>query len=120
MSLFLQPAKNNWLFICCNIAVLLNLKAMLFQKLKQFSTTIRANGSQKEFNFLKINSASIPTYHIDVPDERGIRHYFSLIFSGEHWNISGVKVPDWIRNTEKLLENKIQEFEKSASVALFT
>jgi hypothetical protein len=88
---------------------------MLFQKLKQFSTTIRANGGQKEFNFLKINSASIPTYHIDVPDERGNRHYFSLIFSGEHWSLSGVKVPDWIQNAEKLLEKTIQEFERSVS-----
>ena len=91
---------------------------MLFQKQKQFSTTIRANGSQKEFNFLKVNSASIPTYHIDVSDERGNRHYFSLVLSDDHWTISGVTVPEWIRNAEKLLENTVQEYEKSASLSV--
>jgi hypothetical protein len=92
---------------------------MLFQKQKQFSTTIRANGRQKEFNFLKINSASIPTYHIDVSDERGTRYYFSLVLSEDHWTISGVTVPDWIRNAEQLLESSVQEYEKSAPLSVY-
>ncbi|HLY71941.1 MAG TPA: hypothetical protein VKR53_19540 [Puia sp.] len=90
---------------------------MLFQKQKQFSTTIRANGRQKEFNFLKVNSASIPTYHIDVSDERGNRHYFSLVLAEDHWAISGgVAVPEWIRNAEKLLETTVLEYEKPGAV----
>jgi hypothetical protein len=92
---------------------------MLFQKQKQFSTTIRANGSQKEFNFLKVNSASIPTYHIDVPDERGNRHYFSMILTEDHWTISSVRVPDWIRNAEKLLENTVEEYERTSPVSVY-
>ncbi|HEX4371892.1 MAG TPA: hypothetical protein VHZ50_01180 [Puia sp.] len=86
---------------------------MQFQKQKQFSATIRTRGSQKEFNFLKINSASFPTYHIDVSDERGTRHYFSMVLSGDHWTFSAEKVPDWIRDAEKGLENAILEYEKS-------
>ena len=89
---------------------------MLFQKQKQFSTTIRVNGRNREFNFLKRSSAAIPTYHIDVSDEQGTRHYFSLVMEGGHWNIAGSTVPDWIRGAEKLLETTVKEQETSVNV----
>jgi hypothetical protein len=81
---------------------------VLFQKQKQFSTTIRVNGRNREFNFLKKSSAAIPTYHIDVSDEQGTRHYFSLVLEGERWSISGSTVPVWIRDAEKILESTVQ------------
>jgi hypothetical protein len=88
-----------------------NLKTVLFQKQKQFSTTIRVNGRNREFNFLKRSSAAIPAYHIDVSDEQGTRHYFSLVLEGDHWSISGSTVPGWIRDAEKILETTVQEQE---------
>jgi hypothetical protein len=81
---------------------------VLFQKQKQFSVTIRVNGRNREFNFLKRSSAAIPTYHIDVSDEQGTRHYFSLVLEGNHWSISGSTVPGWIRDAEKILETTVQ------------
>jgi hypothetical protein len=87
---------------------------VLFQKQKQFSTTIKVNGRNREFNFLKRSSETIPTYHIDVSDEQGTRHYFSLIRSGDEWKISGNTVPGWIRDAEKILESIVQEQETIA------
>jgi hypothetical protein len=84
---------------------------MIFHKQKQFSTTIRVNGGIREFNFLKRNSEAVPTYHIDVSDEQGTRHYFSLVFNGDHWHISGPTVPSWIQDAEKQLGNAVQEQE---------
>ncbi|HEY4874614.1 MAG TPA: hypothetical protein VIH86_03520 [Puia sp.] len=84
---------------------------MLFQKLKQFSVNLKVNGLIREFNFLKRRSAAVPTYHIDFSDERGTRHYFSLVQDGGHWSIAGSAAPDWIRGAEKILENTVQEQE---------
>ena len=95
---------------------LLNLKTVLFQKQKQFSTTIKVNGRIREFNFLKRGSAAVPTYHIDVSDEQGTRHYFSLVLDGDNWCIHGSTVPDWIRSAEKLLETAVKEQETAVNV----
>jgi len=84
---------------------------MIFHKQKQFSTTIRVNGGVREFNFLRRNSEAVPTYHIDVSDEQGMRHYFSLVRSGDHWAIPDPAVPLWIQEAEKVLENTVQEQE---------
>ena len=84
---------------------------MLFQKQKQFSTTIKVNGRVREFNFLKRNSEPVPTYHIDVNDEQGTRHYFSLVFTGNHWSISGATLPAWIQDAERSLEEIVLEQE---------
>jgi hypothetical protein len=84
---------------------------VLFQKQKQFSVTIKVNGRIHEFNFLKRNSEPIPTYHIDVSDEQGKRHYFSLVFSGDRWNVSGANIPDWIQDAEKQLDSAVREQE---------
>lgn len=36
-----------------------------------------------------------------------------MVLSGDHWTFSAEKVPDWIRDAEKGLENAILEYEKS-------
>ncbi|HLY70322.1 MAG TPA: hypothetical protein VKR53_11385 [Puia sp.] len=84
---------------------------MKFERQIQFSTTIKSNGQMREFNFLKIKNASIPTYHVDVSDERGNRHYFSLIYENTKWVIGKSTLPSWIMNAENDLATAVSDYE---------
>jgi hypothetical protein len=83
-----------------------------FDKQVQFSRSMKTNGQVREFNFLKIKSASVPTYHVDVSDERGNRHYFSLVYEGSAWKIGKTTVPGWISNIEAELGDVVSEYER--------
>jgi hypothetical protein len=65
----------------------------------------------REFNFLKIKNTSIPTYHVDVSDERGNRHYFSLIYENAKWVIGKTTLPAWITGMENDLGTAVSEYE---------
>jgi hypothetical protein len=82
-----------------------------FQRQIQFSQTIKASGHLREFNFLKIKSAEFPTYHVDVSDERGNRHYFSLVFQNDVWEIAETKLPQWIKDAQEALASAINASE---------
>jgi hypothetical protein len=84
-----------------------------FQRQIQFSQTIKANGHLREFNFLKIKNAEFPTYHVDVSDERGNRHYFSLVFQNDHWEILEMKLPQWIKDAQEALASAVSAYEVS-------
>jgi hypothetical protein len=82
-----------------------------FQRQIQFSQTIKANGHLREFNFLKIKNAEFPTYHVDVSDERGNRHYFSLVFQHDQWEIAETKLPEWIKAAQEALSSAVSAYE---------
>ncbi|HLY69181.1 MAG TPA: hypothetical protein VKR53_05600 [Puia sp.] len=50
----------------------------------------------RECNFLKLKSAAIPMYRADVSDERGNRHYFSIVNDDAKWVIGKTTPPAWI------------------------
>ena len=77
----------------------------------QFSKAIKANGVIREFNFLKIKTAAIPTYHVDVSDERGNRHYFSLIYENDEWIIPKTTIPGWITAARNEIAAVVSEYE---------
>jgi hypothetical protein len=82
-----------------------------FHRQVQFSQTIKANGHLREFNFLKIKNAEFPTYHVDVSDERGNRHYFSLVFQNDLWEIAETKLPQWIKDAQDVLGSAVSAYE---------
>ena len=81
---------------------------MIFQKQVQFSRHIKAGGRLKEFNFLKLNNTQIPTYSVDVSDERGKRHIFLLINDGGDWKISGEGPPEWVISSGHVLQQEVE------------
>ncbi len=81
---------------------------MIFQKQVQFSRHIKAGGRLKEFNFLKLNNTQIPTYSVDVSDERGKRHIFLLINDGGDWKISGEGLPEWVISSGHVLQQEVE------------
>jgi len=79
----------------------------LFQRLVQFSRHLKVGGRLREFNFLKLSSKSMPTFHIDVSDEAGKRYEFSLCFDGKSWTIcSDVIMPKWVIDATELLQRE--------------
>jgi hypothetical protein len=82
---------------------------MNFQKQVQFSKLIKANGRLREFNFLKLNNTELPSYRVDVSDEKGRRYIFQLTNNGGECRISGEDLPKWIIDTETALQEAIPE-----------
>jgi hypothetical protein len=77
----------------------------------QFSSNIKAAGGLKEFNFRKQHGIQHLIYQIDVSDERGIRHSFSMLLHDGLWKIQETKIADWILTAEPLLNKAIEEQE---------
>jgi hypothetical protein len=77
----------------------------------QFSKAIKANGVIREFNFLKIKTAAVPTYHVDVSDERGNRHYFSLVYENQGWIIPKTTLPAWVMAVQHEIAAAVNEYE---------
>jgi hypothetical protein len=88
----------------------------LFQKLVQFSRYLKTGGCLREFNFLKLSSKSIPTFHIDVSDEAGKRYEFSLCYDGKSWVIcSDVMMPKWVIDATDLLQREAVAADEQAA-----
>jgi hypothetical protein len=84
---------------------------MILLKNIQFSCNIKAASSLKEFNFRKLPNTSDPIYKIDVSDERGSRHFFSMQLVDGQWKIQGPLVINWILDAEPLLGEAIEQQE---------
>jgi hypothetical protein len=84
---------------------------MIFVKNIQFSCNIKTAGSLKEFNFRKLQNTPEPVYQIDVSDERGNRHFFSMQLEGTEWKIRGALIANWIVSAEPLLHEAIEQQE---------
>jgi hypothetical protein len=84
---------------------------MIVIKNIQFSCNIKAADRLREFNFRKLQSTSDPVYQIDVSDERGNRHFFSMQLVGSEWKIRGALVAHWIVSAEQALHEAIEQQE---------
>lgn len=84
---------------------------MNVQKNIQFSRHIKTAGSLKEFNFRNQRGIPESVYLIDVSDERGNRHSFSMQLIDGSWNIREKSVADWIRAAVPELHAAIEHLE---------
>ena len=77
----------------------------------QFSRQIKAPDRPREFNF-RIHFGNPATIcQIDVGDEKGNRHYFSMQLLDSQWKIRETTVANWILVAEPLLHAAIVEQE---------
>jgi hypothetical protein len=75
-----------------------------------FSRIIKAGDRQREFNFRQVVQDNDIKYHVDVPDDRGVRVYFQMTRTADGgWKAATDKLPGWITATEELLSTTIQE-----------
>lgn len=88
---------------------------MLYKKNIQFTRLIKINGQLKEFNFRKPTPES-KTYNVDVGDERGNRHIWSMEQESGAWKIKSGLLPTWILDAAQLLDAVIQEEESRLGV----
>jgi hypothetical protein len=75
----------------------------------QFTCLIKANGRLKEFNFRKKSGLPELVYEVDVSDEKGNRHYFSMQLNGKKWSITEKDVAKWIQEVTAEVQTAIEE-----------
>lgn len=75
----------------------------------QFTELIKAQGRLKEFNFWKKAADKEGIYDVDVTDDKGNRHYFSMKLEGKSWMIKETEVPTWIKDVLSELQRTIEE-----------
>jgi hypothetical protein len=75
-----------------------------------FSKIIKAGDRQREFNFRQVSQDNEIKYHVDVPDDRGIRIYFHMHRTADGiWKLAADKLPVWISSAEELLDTTIKQ-----------
>ena len=74
-----------------------------------FTKVVKAGDRLREFNFRKL---SVPEnlIHVDVSDERGSRHIFTMERSeADQWTIGDKNLPVWIYEAEERLNAAIRD-----------
>lgn len=75
-----------------------------------FSKIIKAGERQREFNFRQVLLDNEIKYHVDVPDDRGVRIYFHMHRTAEGvWKADTATLPVWISTAEELLDTTIKQ-----------
>jgi hypothetical protein len=72
----------------------------------QFTRLIPVQGRLHEFNFRQRTPDS---YEVNVPDDRGDRHYFKFMKQDDNWQIFGDRIPIWLQGMEAAIEKAINE-----------
>jgi hypothetical protein len=90
---------------------------MEYSKNVAFTKVIKTDGRFREFNFRKKPSSVHPTYNIDVSDESGIRHYFTLIKISHQWIFGELDVAQWIKEGALQFYESIEKFESGDNSA---
>ena len=80
-----------------------------------FSRVIKAGGRPREFNFRRKHADDAIVYDIDVSDENGNRHYFSLREVSGNWRMHEQFLPPWIAEIFPSLALLIKEAEQQVS-----
>jgi hypothetical protein len=81
-----------------------------FNRNVAFTKLIKAQDRMREFNFRKINNAPSDLFHVDVSDDRGNRIMFKMQREdNNHWRIIDEPIPSWVADTEKQLNDIIEE-----------
>jgi hypothetical protein len=75
-----------------------------------FSRIIKAGDRQREFNFRQVAQDNEIKYHVDVPDDRGVRIYFHMYRTADGvWKPATTALPVWINSAEELLDTTIKQ-----------
>ncbi len=75
----------------------------------QFTSLVKANGRQREFNFRKHNGIQEEVFTVDVSDDRGNRIIFQMHKEDKAWKIIPQALPPWIPEVESKLNSLIEE-----------
>lgn len=84
-----------------------------FSKNIAFTKVIKASGRPREFNFRRKKKGDDFEYDIDVSDERGNRHYFSMHKEEGRWAVREKLLPAWIAEALPELPAAIEETERT-------
>lgn len=79
----------------------------------QFTLLVSINNRLREFNFRK---RSAERYDCNASDERGERHYFTLIKRNDAWTIEDSLLPAWLRGNEPVIVRALAEKENEGTV----
>ena len=80
-----------------------------FVKAVTFTRLIKAGGRLREFNFRKFKKEDQELFSVDTVDDRGDRILFRMQRSGNnHWSITQMEPPTWIRENEGVLDEAIE------------
>lgn len=76
-----------------------------------FTKVVKTNGRFREFNFRKKPGTNNPQYSIDVSNEGGVRHYFTMVKLSDNWVVCELDVPVWIREGIAHFREAIEDYE---------
>jgi hypothetical protein len=85
---------------------------MTFQFIRNihFTRLVKTSDRLREFNFRKLSNAPDPFFHVDVSDDRGNRIVFKMRKAeNNQWEIVNNELPRWISDSEKNLNDLIEE-----------
>ncbi|MGZ3845048.1 MAG: hypothetical protein ACXVLT_14630 [Flavisolibacter sp.] len=75
-----------------------------------FTRLVKTADRLREFNFRLIPGTSNSLVHVDVPDDRGNRIVFKMNKGeGSHWKLDQTNLPTWVIDSEKKLNDVIEE-----------
>lgn len=75
-----------------------------------FTRLVKSEDRLREFNFRKLSSTPEQFFHVDVSDDRGNRIIFKMRKADNNqWQIMNDELPRWIANSEKDLNDLIEE-----------
>lgn len=79
-----------------------------YQRNVQFTRLLKVDGRLKEFNFRRVGNGILPTYTVDVSDDKGNRIMMKVEKDGE-WKISNPEtVPNWVLKQESQFHQIIE------------
>ena len=82
---------------------------MQFVRMIQFTRLIKAEGRLREFNFRKLRTPDEEAFSVNVCTERGDRIFFNMQKKETNWRIVPNELPPWVMQTEKSLNEVIED-----------
>jgi hypothetical protein len=81
-----------------------------------FTKIIKLENRLREFNFRKLPNTD-NKYHVDVTDDRGNRHMFTMYPDAEHiWHINASELPEWVHFAQNILGELIEKEAESSAM----
>lgn len=84
---------------------------LIIMKNIHFTRLVKAGSSVKEFNFRKLRYSQVPSFHVDVTDERANRIVFTMEKSDGSWIMNPINLPVWLKNTCNSLQQILEDAE---------
>lgn len=99
-----MDAPKSW-----GVVLILRTMMLNFKRNIHFTRLVKVADRLREFNFRKLPGTETPSFHIDVPDDRGNRIVFRMQQENNSWKIVDQQLPSWINATETKLNEVIEE-----------